>query len=182
MFWCVYYWSSFSAEPNRSVGSVADSRREGRWFDPCSANILPKIDDSHCDRIHFSLSAVRYFDNGYVGKQPVAWKEYCAEYWLKELQESMDKFTGRLDITDTLLKTALNTVQPSSFCLFSILGAYIFNVSRPRNLKGVSLSFPIRPFIIPSTCLSVRLSFGLKQFYCPRLISETTKILFKLHR
>ena len=29
------------------------------------------------------LSAVHCFDNGYVGKEPVAWKEYCAEYWLK---------------------------------------------------------------------------------------------------
>ena len=30
------------------------------------------IDDSLCDRIHSSLTAVRCFDNGYVGKQPVA--------------------------------------------------------------------------------------------------------------
>ena len=34
-----------------------------------------------CDRIHFSLTADRCFDNGYLGKQPVAWKENCAEYW-----------------------------------------------------------------------------------------------------
>ena len=34
------------------------------------------------------LQAVCSFDNGFVGKQSVAWKEYCAEYWLKELQES----------------------------------------------------------------------------------------------
>ena len=33
-------------------------------------------------------------------KQPVAWKEYCVEYWLKELQESMDKCTDRRDITE----------------------------------------------------------------------------------
>ena len=31
---------------------------------------------------------------GYVGKQPVALKEYCAKYWLKELQETIDKCTG----------------------------------------------------------------------------------------
>ena len=41
---------------------------------------FPRIDDSHCDRIHSSLTTVRCFDNGYVGKQPVAWKEYCVEY------------------------------------------------------------------------------------------------------
>ena len=35
------------------------------------------------------LTTVGCFDNGSVGKQPVAWKEYCVEYWLKELWESM---------------------------------------------------------------------------------------------
>ena len=38
--------------------------------------------------IPLSLLLIVY--DGYVGKQPVAWKEYCAEYWLKELQEIMD--------------------------------------------------------------------------------------------
>ena len=71
------------------------------------------INDSHCDRIHSSHTAVRCFDNGYVGKQPVAWKEYCAEYWLKEHQESTDRCTGRHDITEILLKTVLNTIQPT---------------------------------------------------------------------
>ena len=77
---------------------------------PSSANILSE-DDSHCDRIHSSLTAVRCFDIGYVGKQPVAWKEYCAEYWLKELQESVDRCTDRHDITEILFKTTLNTRQ-----------------------------------------------------------------------
>ena len=39
------------------------------------------IDDSHCNRIHSSLNAVHYFNNGYVGKQSVALKDYCEEYW-----------------------------------------------------------------------------------------------------
>ena len=55
------------------------------------------------------------FDNGYEGKQPVAWKEYCAEYWLKELQESIDRCTAYHDITEILLKTALNTIQLINF-------------------------------------------------------------------
>ena len=59
---------------------------------------LTRIDDSHCDRIHFYLTAVRCFDNGYVGKQPVAWKEYCVEYWLKELQESMDTLAAAIQL------------------------------------------------------------------------------------
>ena len=33
------------------------------------------------------------------------------EYWLKYLQESMDMCTGRHDITEILLKTALYTIQ-----------------------------------------------------------------------
>ena len=72
------------------------------------------VDDSHCDRIHSSLTAVRYFDNGYVGKQPVPWKEYCVDYWLKELQESVDRSTGCRDITEILLKTPYNqSINPS---------------------------------------------------------------------
>ena len=67
---------------------------------------FPRIDDSHS-----SVTAVHCFNNGYLGKQPVAWKEYCAEYWLKELQESMDRCTGHSDITEVLLKMALNTIQ-----------------------------------------------------------------------
>ena len=61
--------------------------------------------------IHSSLSAVCCFDNRYKGKHPVAWKEYCGEYWLKELQESMDRYTGSRDKTEILLKMALNTIQ-----------------------------------------------------------------------
>ena len=46
-----------------------------------------------------------------VGKQPVAWKEYCVEYWLKDLQESKDRCTGLCDVTEVLFKTALNIIQ-----------------------------------------------------------------------
>ena len=45
---------------------------------PARLIFFPRIDDNHCDRNHSSLAAVRCFDNGYLGKQPVAWKEYCA--------------------------------------------------------------------------------------------------------
>ena len=68
---------------------------------------FPRIDDSHFDRIDSSLTAVHCFDSGYVVNQPVAWKEYYAEYWFKEVQESMDRCTGRRDMTEILLKTSL---------------------------------------------------------------------------
>ena len=67
-----------------------------------------RISDIHCDRIHSFLTAVRCFDKSYVGKQPVARKEY---YWLKEFQESMDRCIGHCDITEIHLKTALNIIQ-----------------------------------------------------------------------
>ena len=39
----------------------------------------------------------------------MAWKEYCAEYLIKELLKRMDRCTGHRDITAILLKTALRT-------------------------------------------------------------------------
>ena len=84
----------------------------GHWLDPWAQPIFfLRIDDSHSDRIHSFLTAVYCFENGYVGKQQVAWKEYCVEYWLKELKESMERCTGCHNIHKTLLKTSLNTIQ-----------------------------------------------------------------------
>ena len=54
--------------------------------------------------------AVNCFNNWYVGKQPVAWKEYFAEYWLKELQ---DRNTGFHNITEIRSKMALSLSQTS---------------------------------------------------------------------
>ena len=52
---------------------------------------------------------------GFIPASPLlAWKEYCAECWFKELKESMGKCTGHCNITERLLKTAVNTVQSIS--------------------------------------------------------------------
>ena len=72
---------------------------------------------------------------GYVGKQPVAWKKYCAEYWLKELHESIDRCTGRRDITEILLKTALNTIQLNNQSYKYIHAEYTRNEHRPTRIK-----------------------------------------------
>ena len=45
---------------------------------------------SHCDRIHSSITAVHSFDDRYIGKQPLAWKELCAEYWLTHSHTPFD--------------------------------------------------------------------------------------------
>ena len=67
--------------PLSSAGSKQDLRK-GCWFHLQARPIsCPRIDDSHCNRIHSSLTAVHCFDNGYVGRQPVTWKEYSVEYW-----------------------------------------------------------------------------------------------------
>ena len=67
-----HYKTSY-AEPHSSVGSVADLRTGGRWCDPrlgrySFRGLMIVI----CDRIHSSFTTVRCFDNGCVGKQPVA--------------------------------------------------------------------------------------------------------------
>ena len=98
------------SESHSSVGSVADLRTGGCWLDRSKYSFRGLMIVT-ATGFHSSLTAVRSFDNVYVGKQPVAWKEYCAEYWLKEFQESMDKCNGHHDITEILLKTALNTIQ-----------------------------------------------------------------------
>ena len=89
------------AEPRSSVGSVADLGTGGLRFDPrlgrySFRGLMTLIATG------FIPLSVCSFDSDYVGKQRVAWKEYCAEYWLKELQESMDRCNGRLDITEIL--------------------------------------------------------------------------------
>ena len=80
------------------------------WY-PARPILWPGIDDSHGDRIHTSLTTVLCFDNGYVGKQPVAWKGYCAEYWLKRFQESMDR-SPRYNWNT--VETALSTIESNS--------------------------------------------------------------------
>ena len=80
-----------------------DELRTGEsWFDPRVSQFL----FPDCERIQSSLFAVHCFDDTNIGKQPMAWVEYCDEYWLKGLQESMDMCAGRRDITERMLKTA----------------------------------------------------------------------------
>ena len=71
--------------------------------------------------IHSSLTAVRCFGNGYVGKQPASLEEYCVEYWLKELQERMDRSTGRCNRTEILFNPFLNKPWFLRVCRTSLL-------------------------------------------------------------
>ena len=120
---------------------------------PARPIFFPRIDDSHRDRIPSSLTGVRCFDNGYVGKQPVGWKIYCAEYWLKELMESIDRCTGLRDITEILLKTALNTIQSIN--------------------QSSCSSIPFSPLSILSTMVMWEAASGLERILCGVLVKRT---------
>ena len=61
--------------------------------------------------IPLSPLSIHWFNDCYVGKQPLALEEYCAGYWPKELLESMDRCTGCHDVTDILLIFAFNTMH-----------------------------------------------------------------------
>ena len=45
------------------MGSVLDLRIGDRWFDPRLSHFFPRIDNSHCDRIHSLLITVNCFDD-----------------------------------------------------------------------------------------------------------------------
>ena len=53
---------------------------------------MPQTAGSGYRKVHVIIQL--YFAMIYVRKQPVAWKKYCAEYWLKELQEITDRSTA----------------------------------------------------------------------------------------
>ena len=98
------------SSPHSSVGSVADLRTGGRWFDPRVSQYSFRGLMRVIATGFIPLS--RCFDNGYVGKQPFGLERILYQlYWLKELQESMDRCTGRRAVTEILLKTTLNAIQ-----------------------------------------------------------------------
>ena len=70
-----------------------------------------RIDEGHGVGTWSSLTTVHCFDDGYIGKLSVAWIVYCAEYWVKELQERMDRYTGCSSITEKMLNMTLDTIQ-----------------------------------------------------------------------
>ena len=91
------------ADPYISIGSISDLTTGGRWFDTRLGQYSFRGLMIVTGTRFIPLITVCCFDTGYV--------EYCAEYWLKELQESMDRCTCCHDITEILLKTMLNTIQ-----------------------------------------------------------------------
>ena len=103
-----------------SVGFVADLRTGGRWFGPrlgqytflglvivIATGLIPLSPLSVVSTI------VMWESSQWLGKNIVR---------LRELQESMDRCTGRRDVTEILLKTALNIIHSvSPFWLLTTL-------------------------------------------------------------
>ena len=85
-------------------------------------NFAVSIDDSNCNRTHSSLKAVYCFDDGHMGKQPVACKEYCAEYWQEDLRESMDRYTGCRNTTEIMMETTLTPIKSNQLSYLYIPG------------------------------------------------------------
>ena len=50
--------------PIAKSAALQDLRTGDRWFHPRLPIFFPRIDDSHCNRIHSSLTAAHCFDNG----------------------------------------------------------------------------------------------------------------------
>ena len=71
---------------------------------PARLIFFQKIDDSHCHRAHSFFTIIHCFDDGYIGKQTSAWKEYCAKYCKNVHQESKGRCTGSRAITEESVK------------------------------------------------------------------------------
>ena len=113
-------------------------------------------------------SAVDCFDNGYVGKQPVAWKGYCAEYWLQELQKSMDSCTCCY-MTEILLKMALNTTQKKPLINLSIrcqkFQPFDFNKKMGDSFQSM-ITLPPPFIVLVETMSGLRHYSDTYCFYC----------------
>ena len=90
----------------------------------------------------------------FIRMHPVAWKEYFVEYWLKEIQESMDKYIGCHAITEIMLKTVLNTTQRLKQSL--IISAqqrdssvHVWSLSQDRLFRGY---WSITPMYVIRSC------------------------------
>ena len=91
--------------PGSSVGSGAGCQSRGCKFESrlgqLSFRRLTKV-NATC-LVHLPPMGLVY-----VEKQPVAWEDCCVEYWCENTRKCMSRWTCRRDITEKMLKTALN--------------------------------------------------------------------------
>ena len=122
LYVCLCFRGAFtcsSVGPAQDLGTGGPNVRSPAW-----PMFFPMIDDCHCDRIHSPLTAFHCFGDG-----TICWKEasgferiLCRANRAKEFQESMDRWTDHLDITEKGLKTELTLSQTTNFGLFQTKG------------------------------------------------------------
>ena len=88
---CLNVVHLFRADPHSSFGSVQDLRTRDRWFDPRLGQYSFRELTIFITTGFIPLQRCPLFRQ--VGKQPVVWEEYYAEYWLKELKKMFHKCT-----------------------------------------------------------------------------------------
>ena len=91
-------WELFAETEDRYVTSLG----------PRPIAFFPTFDQSLCDKRNSSSAKELRVD---VEQQQVAWKDCCMEYWCKKARNYMGRWTGRGDMTDLFLETALNYNQ-----------------------------------------------------------------------
>ena len=106
---CLQTW----AEPGSSVGSNGGSQSRGCEFESQlgwhSFRRLRKVTVTCVIR----LSPMGFL-TVFVEKQPVAWKVCCVVYWCGKTRKRMSRWTGCRDMTEKLLKKALNPNQSNN--------------------------------------------------------------------
>ena len=147
--------SGFSASPKKLIHDnlcsprrIQDLRLGGRLFELRAQPIFfPGIDDSHCDRIHSSLTAVHCFDYS-VGKVVSDLVSTCKK-------ESMYMCTGSCEIIEITLKTVLNphTINdansPRRLSKHFAVGRYSVS-SKDPSATGSNPFFVLHNFFYPS--------------------------------
>ena len=105
------------------------------WIIDSFGHLACSVFVSILNLISFHIHFIRYLFFLFFGTATRGLERiWCVE--LVELQESMDRCTGRLGITETLLKAALNTNQS--------INQSILSIYRPAKLTKIVYSCPDR--------------------------------------
>ena len=106
-------------ELHSSVGSVADLRTGGFWFDPrlgqySFRGLMIVIATGF---ISFLFNRCPLFRQWFCGKAAIGLERMLCGLLVKKLQESMDRFTGHRDISEILLKKGVKHHTVNKSCV-----------------------------------------------------------------
>ena len=69
-------------------------------------------------KFHICMYHVQKVSRQFVVRYMFAWEDCCVEYWCEKTRKCMCRWTGRRDITEKWLKTALNPNQSINFYMW----------------------------------------------------------------